>query len=320
MINLKFIKCHGSGNDFILFDELSPDFTSSAIDYSLLAPLLCNRQLSIGADGLLILKSNAENEFIMRMFNPDGSEAQMCGNGIRCVARLASQYTQKGQFEICSGGRRYKITREDPVYASLPTYGVEIPISLHPGDLPFFCGQPEWIDTVIPELDPQIRFTALSLGNPHLVAHVPEMDPAKLKHLGEKVITLPHLFPEGVNVSFYQKQASQSIFVSTYERGAGITYSCGTAMTASSTAACLLQLCAFEKPIRVYNQGGMVNCICFSNHRLITRLIGNATFEYSGECQYDAGQQLLNYRKLEDYPNENEAYTAFIKAIQAKEV
>lgn len=316
MINLPFIKCHGSGNDFILFDELRADFISQPVDYSRLAPMLCDRRHSIGADGLLILTSDSEDRFIMRMFNPDGSEAQMCGNGIRCVARQASRYTKEEKFEIRSGGRRYKVTRENPVYADIPTYGVEIPISLHTGDLPLHIQQTRLVNAVIPDLDPGLPFTALSLGNPHIVANVPEIDLAKLKVLGEKVLTLPHLFPEGVNVSFYRKQASQSIFVSTFERGAGITYSCGTAMTASSTAACLLRLCDYDTPIRVYNKGGMVNCICFSSdNRLTTRLIGNATFEYTGECLYDTDKQQLTYRKLEDYPHETDAYTDFINVL-----
>lgn len=316
MLKLEFIKCQGSGNDFILFDGLNPAFVSTPVSYNQLARLLCQRECSVGADGLLLLTRDREDEFVMRMFNPDGSEARMCGNGIRCIARQVMQHTNAPRFTVRSGGLRYRITREEPIFESIPTYGVEIPVSLATGKLPLRIQAAELIDTVLPELDANLRFTALFPGNPHLVAFVPEIDPAKLSSLGEKIPHLPHLLPEGANISLCRKQAPQAIFVSTFERGAGLTLSCGTAMTAASTAACLLHRCAYDLPIRVYNKGGMVHCVCSrSGGHPVTRLIGNASFEYKGECLFVPETGQVSWQVLERYPEETEAYTRFVQSL-----
>ena len=161
-----------------------------------------------------------------------------------------------------------------------------------------------------------MRFTALNLGNPHIVAAVEAIDMERLVELGEAVTQLKDDFPKGINVSLYRKCGDNAIFVATYERGAGITYSCGTAMTASSTAATLLGICREGEEIEVYNRGGMVRCLCtIKENDIVTRLTGNATYQWRGVAEWN-GTEITKIEKQEIFHNENDAYERFVEAIE----
>lgn len=125
------------------------------------------------------------------------------------------------------------------------------------------------------------------MGNPHIVAVVESIDLEELRQLGERVLTLKDVFPNGVNISLVKLLDKNTIFVATYERGAGITPSCGTAMTSSAMAMALQGLCDYGTDIVVLNQGGMVRCLCTTAGELSTTLIGNATFTERGEIEFD---------------------------------
>ena len=283
-----FIKCHGSGNRFVMLDAVQ--HVPAAPDR--LARLVCDPDAGgMEADGLLLLVRRADGIFGMRMFNPDGSEAEMCGNGIRCIARLAEARSGLHAFSLFSGGTLYRTERCADIYPGLPTYGVRIPVRLWSADFATHRRGESFIAQPIPELDDTLRFTAISVGNPHIVACVPEGtadDLARLEKLGQRAANLPHLFPNGVNVSFVEMRGRESIFVATCERGAGVTASCGTAMTSSATAAALLGAVPFGAAIDVRNRGGMVRCICRrEGEQLETELIGNATFECAGRLAVD---------------------------------
>ena len=278
--NLRFIKCHGSGNDFVMIDAVEQDLRDR--DIASLSRDVCDREKGIGADGLLLLVKQGDM-FGMRMFNPDGSEAEMCGNGIRCVARLAQKYITERNFTLFSGGRLFEISADGELRKDVSAYGVEIPITLDGPDFAML-GEGETLrEQILPELDSELRFTALNLGNPHIVARCENIDLTQLETLGEKVKHLPTLFPNGVNVSLFEVLSEERIFVATYERGAGITLSCGTAMTASTTAAALAGYIPCDRPIEVCTRGGKVVCEVHNReNRLSTRLSGNATYEYAG--------------------------------------
>jgi len=323
-MELQFIKCHGSGNDFVMIDAVAQSI--DGVNASELAVDVCDRESGIGADGVLLLvrvddahsaaetgscADGAPARFAMRMFNPDGSEAEMCGNGIRCVARLARTYTDTDAFMLRSGGRDYAVSRETEIGAGVATYGVRIPIALHSPDFGMFEAGGRFIGEVIPELDADLRFTALSLGNPHIVAPCDAVSVERLERLGERVKELPHIFPNEVNVSLFEPRGENGIFVATFERGAGLTLSCGTAMTASSTAAALLGLCDFGRSITVRNRGGMVRCEC-SREPLVTELTGNATFEYAGTLATDA-EGRLRFETTAIFDDEINAYEEFAK-------
>lgn len=313
-MQIEIIKCHGSGNEFIMVDvtTLQPPFG----DMAAFAQQMCSHPVVGGADGILYVVHEGEY-YAMRMFNPDGSEAEMCGNGIRCVARLVQErYISDKEFTLASGKGLYPICEAEPVSDSIKTYGVDINVSLTSSDFGFMAGAESHIGKVIPSLDKDLAFTALNLGNPHIVAAVENIDMEQLKELGQKVLLLKEDFPRGINVSLYSRIGQNSIFVATYERGAGITYSCGTAMTASSTAAALLGLCDKDTDIKVYNRGGMVRCMCHqAGTKITTRLTGNATYQWRGLCYWD-GKKLASVEQSEEFHAEQKAYEEFVKSIQ----
>jgi diaminopimelate epimerase len=268
------------------------------------------------ADGLLYVVKQGDY-YAMRMFNPDGSEAEMCGNGIRCVARLVRErYISDDFFTLTSGGGLYPTRRAELINGEIEAYGVDIKVRLTSPDFGFAAGAESHIDKAIPSLGEDMRFTALNLGNPHIVAAVEAIDMERLVVLGKAVTQLKDDFPKGINVSLYRKCGDNAIFVATYERGAGITYSCGTAMTASSTAATLLGICREGEEIEVYNRGGMVRCLCtIKESDIVTRLTGNATYQWRGVAEWN-GEKITKIEKQEIFHNENEAYERFVEAIE----
>lgn len=309
---MEIIKCHGSGNDFIMVDTTCDD-TLRDIDWCSFARAACDRSTGVGSDGILLVIKHEDGIYGMDMLNPDGTHAEMCGNGIRCVARLASERGYLTSGILRSGERDYPCAMASEIYEGIATFAVDIPISLWSKSFAHFHPEESFIGKVIEELHPELKFTALNLGNPHIVAHVEKIDLSLLEELGERVKVLTHIFPEGVNVSLYERHSARSIFVATYERGAGITLSCGTAMTASATAATLLGLTTSNTRIEVRNRGGMVHCqTSISKEGITTRLEGNATFEWRGEATFDSG--ILSYRKLQN-SGEAERWERFVQSI-----
>ena len=310
-MRLNYIKCHGSGNEFVLFDAVAEDMSN--IELNALSEAVCNRSTGIGADGILLLVRNNEGLYGMRMFNPDGSEAEMCGNGIRCVARLAQNYTKSESFNLTSGGKIYPTARYSPIYGDIPTFGVKIGVQLWSKDFAMSASEGcDFIDRVIEQLHPTLRWTAISVGNPHIVARVERCDLALLEQLGERVKSLTNIFPNGVNISFVEHCGDNHIFVTTYERGAGITPSCGTAMTSSATAMALQGACSYGRDITVENRGGVVRCLCSNTPTLTTTLIGNATFTEQGEVEFDG--KSFAYTPQQIFSTEIEAWDSFLRS------
>ena len=312
-MQIEIIKCHGSGNEFIMVDMVA--MQHAPLDMVAFAQKICSHPEIGGADGILYVVKCGEN-YAMRMFNPDGSEAEMCGNGIRCVARLVQErYIHNKEFTLLSGKGSFPIAEGEPINGNIKTYGVDIQVSLTSPDFGFANNASSHIGKAIPTLDKELCFTALNLGNPHIVAAVEVIDMEHLTELGERVKILSEEFPRGINVSLYRKMEGNAIFVATYERGAGITYSCGTAMTASSTAASLLGICNKGEEIKVFNRGGMVRCLCSdAEGRIITRLTGNATYEWRGVCQWENNEP-LSITQTDVYEAETKAYEEFVGQI-----
>ncbi len=313
-MEIDFIKCHGSGNEFVMVDGVGHDLSGVALPA--FARCVCDRERGIGADGLLVLVRFDVGEYGMRMFNPDGTEAEMCGNGIRCVARLARQYKTHDNFSLISGGREYAISRWKQLREGVATFGVRIPVRLWSDDFAMFERDEEFIARPIEALDPNLLFTAINVGNPHIVAKVERVDYDLLGRLGERVKQLRDVFPHGVNVSLAEVRSRNEIFVATYERGAGITASCGTAMTSSATAMALLGKCDFDRPIDVLNRGGMVRCICSREGGLATTLVGNATYEFFGRIAWGEGDFRFTTDRV--CSTEQRAYADFLKELKQR--
>ncbi|WP_040208630.1 diaminopimelate epimerase [Neobacillus jeddahensis] len=285
-MQIDLIKGHGSGNDFLLIDEMSHDYSFTDKDRACLAQVLCNRESELGADGILfILESQHFGvDGRMRVFNADGSEASMCGNGLRLVARYVCEQKSLKEAVIETMKANLKVSQQEDLYPEIHTYQVEIsPVLFELKSLPLNLNKPTLFNERIDELSDELRFTALAVPNPHLITLV-NTDQLRIdiqKQLSEKVNGPNELFPDGVNVSFVKSLEPGAIYVRTFERGVGFTNACGTAMSASSLVTCLTGLNKMENVINVYNNGGKVQCVVhkFDNTYTID-LIGNATYLY----------------------------------------
>ncbi|MCP3030579.1 diaminopimelate epimerase [Halobacillus sp. A1] len=308
MIN--FIKCHGSGNDFILIDEVTNSYTFSEEERRQLSVLLCDRKNGVGSDGILFVMKSDVAEARMRMFNSDGTEAEMCGNGLRCVARHIIQRDGRASIHIETEKAVLAVEQVEPIYKGIDTFSVDIePVSFEVETLPMNYEKAEAMDVEIPGLSHDFTFTALSVPNPHIVTIVDEVVQQDLIDIGEKANNSPSVFPKGVNVSFVQILGKNKIFVQTFERGVGLTNACGTAMSASTLVSTILGPNDLETPIVVINKGGLVNCVVEkADRRYKIQLRGNATNVYSASIDVNLSTSEWNWIETETHHSEIDKY------------
>lgn len=231
-----FTKMHGLGNDFILIDGLE----GQKYDYVELAKRLCERHTGIGADGLIVVLPSAQHDVRMRIINSDGSEAEMCGNGIRCFAKYVFE---KGivsdttfTVETIAGRIEPSIILEDGVIT-----GVRVNMGspgLMRGDIPMKGSAQRVINEEIKVDAGTFKLTALRMGVPHAVMFVHDISEADVAKIGPQ-IERHHAFPQRTNVNFVKVINHRTIELRTWERGAGQTLACGTGACASAVAAFL---------------------------------------------------------------------------------
>mgnify|MGYP004570856513 CR=1 FL=1 len=313
----EFIKCHGSGNDFVMVDATSVTPLTDG-ELSLFSRSACDRNGQLGADGVLFVFPSHRADARMRIFNADGSEAEMCGNGIRCTARLVAEKTGRDAVLIETAKAILECRREDELSEGVASYSVLINnISPVSADFPYANGQ-IFLNSPIPALSETALFTFVSLGNPHIVSfRNDKINSPELLKTGLQANMDKGLFPNGVNVTFFNLTGDQAIYTETFERGVGLTCACGTAMSACSIAACLGDLCEAEKWISIRNKGGMVKCIVSDiSGDMNVRLWGNATFEYSGRLEFTGGK-LKIYPEKNMHANEIGAYGRFLQKMPA---
>jgi diaminopimelate epimerase len=243
---LDFVKMQGTGNDFVLVDARGVNR-----DWVGLAQRICDRHYGVGGDGLLLILPSRNAPIRMRIFNPDGSEAQMCGNGIRCFAKyvlerkLVAADSGGLDIETLAGTRTVTATWKDgKVVAVRVGMGIpklkpaEVPIDLskaaHPTEAP---REGPLLDYPLHVNDTELHLTAVSMGNPHAVAflHSP-IASFPLEHIGPLVEHHP-LFPERTNFEVAQVADKTHVQVRVWERGAGPTMACGTGAAAVAVAA-----------------------------------------------------------------------------------
>lgn len=283
-----FVHCHGSGNDFPLIDARAIDLTDA--EWARVARALADRTGDVGGDGLLLLTGpDAEHGFGMRMFNPDGSEAETCLNGLRCTARLGFEVTATDAGRVRLKRSDAGARRVAPIAPGVATIETKVgPVSLVPHDVGLTVGDAPFIDAAIPGLPSERRFTAVAMPNPHLVAFVDAVDDAELVRLGDWCEAAPGLIPTRANVSFVELREqghAPALFVRTYERGVGLTNSCGSAMAASTLAAARTGRIGWGVETRVFNRGGMVRATAATGD--IVTIAGNATFSWNGAIDID---------------------------------
>lgn len=253
---VRFTKMHGCGNDYIYING----FSEKIENHSEAAVRLSNRHFGIGSDGLIFINPSEKADFEMEMYNMDGSRAQMCGNGIRCVGKYVYDHglTDKTVITVdtlagvktldmkVSDGKVSEVTVDMGIPVTEP---LKIPVSAD------FAGDKEKIaDEALIVEDKEYRVTCVSMGNPHAVVFIDhdECD-LKLSGLG------PHFenhkaFPERINTEFVRIRDRKNIDMRVWERGAGETFACGTGACASAVAAILNGLTEDEVTVRL--QGG----------------------------------------------------------------
>jgi diaminopimelate epimerase len=311
-LQIEILKVHGSNNDFILIDEITHNYPFSEEARRDLAILLCNRDSGIGADGILFTMKSEISDARMRVFNSDGSEASMCGNGLRCVARYVCELLGLEEAIIETMKANLLVKKQDEILSDVPTYQVEIsPVSFQVKDLPLLISGETLKNGKIDILSKDLTFTAVAVPNPHLITVVDDLEAQfnVQKELSEYVNGPNDLFPDGVNVSFVKSIEKGHIYVRTFERGVGFTNACGTAMSASSLVTCLLELNDLEEPIYVYNDGGMVKCIVHQKEESFQiDLIGNATNVFQALIAVDENLISVKVINKHIFDKENENY------------
>lgn len=223
-------KFHGAHNDFIVLDARSTPVT----DLVAFARRWCDRHAGVGADGVLVVGSSNRAPVSMRVINADGSEAEMCGNGVRCVARYLDERGAGGELDVdtLAGIVHTKVVERGEVYRVRVDMGV-----------------PRIVSSDATEPNSVIVDT----GNPHLVLFREEIGEIDVPALGEAA---QHdvRYPGGINVHFAQIEGVTQLRVRHYERGAGLTMACGTGAVASAAAA--MQRFGMRSPVRVFVPGG----------------------------------------------------------------
>ena len=279
-----FIKCHGSGNDFPLIDAREIDLDD--VVWAGVARALADRRGPVGGDGLLLLTPGDKiHAFGMRMFNSDGSEAETCLNGLRCVARLGFERQGVDRALVRLKTSAAEAARDADIAPGVVT----IRETAGPADLdvtrwPLGIDAHEIVQQPIALLPTTRSFTAVAMPNPHLVSFADSVDEAELVAVGEVCEAAPDWLPNRANVSYVEMRPT-GLFVRTFERGVGLTDSCGSAMAASTFAACLTGRAEFGTELTVFNRGGLVRAQAESDG--MVRLSGNATFEWEGSAKVD---------------------------------
>lgn len=324
----QLLKVHGSQNSFFILDQTK--LTQELNDHELqqLAQQITNRQTGLlgGADGVLVVNRPTRKGAVaqMRVINADGSEASMCGNGLRTVARYVAERDHLSNFKVDTMNSSLQVRQEEAFADGVPAFAVEIsPVRFNKEALPFDnLGHDRLLGTMVPELAPQLTFSAIAVPNPHLISFVSQkvIEGPLLGQLGPYLNGDNPYFSDGVNVNFAQILGPNKLFVRTFERGVGFTNACGTGMSATTLAFVLLHhdQAAFDEPITVYNPGGLVKIIAhFANGRYWVELIGNATFTHQidvpEEALHSAGVTVANSQVTAT--GEQEAYEQFIKSL-----
>jgi len=308
---IKFTYSHGSENYFLLFDALSTSLSFKESDFSKFVLNAVNQLTNLKIDGVLFLLPSQVADARMRIFNKDGSEAEMCGNGFRIIGRRYFQLTGRERYKIETLSGVLEGQKEPDLYKNVDSFSVLIP------NVGFKYGDKLLEQKIIPQLDNHIKFSTVDVGNPQLIARVDEIDIDKLITTGEQINTKCRLFPEGNNVSFYKLLSGNELMIATYERGVGLTNSCGTAMAATAVLAVKNNEINTGNWVNIMNKGGMVKCLPkLENDIYQVKLLGNATFisEYVTDYELETGR-LLNVRQVASFENEVNSYQNFKDSI-----
>lgn len=276
---MKFTKMHGCGNDYVyvnLFEEQIENPAKVSIAVS-------DRHFGIGSDGLITIGASEIADFRMRIYNADGSEAEMCGNGIRCVAKYVYDHKLTDKTEITvetgAGVKTLQLTVEDDK-VTLVRVDMGEPI-LTPDEIPVVADGDRVVDEPIVVDDKEWRMTCVSMGNPHAVVFVDDVAHFELEKYGP--LFENHVrFPKRTNTEFVQIISRSEAIMRVWERGSAETWACGTG-TCATVMACILNELT-DNDVLVHLRGGDLRIVYDekSNHVFMT---GPATEVFEGEIQ-----------------------------------
>ncbi len=276
---MKFYKMHGIGNDYVYFDCMHGEIDNP----EQLAVKLSDRHFGIGGDGIILLCRSDIADCRMRMFNADGSEGKMCGNGVRCVGKLAHDlgYVQGNvcRIETLSGIKILEFTLDK--HGKVASAKVDMGAAVLDGEkIPSAFKGESVVSRPLDVDGTQYNVTLVSMGNPHCVVFA-DPDNLDLEKIGKKFENHT-AFPERINTEFVKVIGKNHLKMRVWERGSGETLACGTGACASAVAACLNGFCAKGEEVTVSLLGGDLKILYTDKTVYMT---GPATLVFTGEIQ-----------------------------------
>lgn len=275
---MKFTKMQGIGNDYVYVNC----FEETVADPERVSEIISDRHFGIGADGLVLIMPSDKADFRMRMFNADGSEGNMCGNATRCIGKFVydNHLTDKTSIslETRSGIKKLTLYPENgKVKTVLVDMGKAV---LKPADIPMNVSGDTFINKPITVDGKEVFITAVSMGNPHAVTYVDDVDSLELEKIGPSFENHP-LFPERVNTEFIKILDESTMQMRVWERGSGETWACGTGACAATAASVLNGYFPHDKEITVKLRGGDLFITYKSDGTVLMR--GPAETVFTGE-------------------------------------
>ncbi len=273
---MKFTKMQGIGNDYVYVNCFEENIENPPE----LSIAISDRHFGVGSDGLIMIMPSPVADARMRIFNADGSEAQMCGNGIRCVAKYLYECGIKKSdrltIETAAGIKTIELTT---VNGNVTQVKVEMGTpGLLRNDIPMLGENEQVIDVPLQVNETVLNITCVSMGNPHCITFVDDVDSVDLSVTG-KAIENHELFPERINAHFVQQISADKIKMRTWERGSGETLACGTGAVATGVACVLNNLT--ERVISAQLPGGELTVEWTDDNK--TYMTGPAEFVFTGQ-------------------------------------
>ena len=275
---MKFTKMQGIGNDYVYVNC----FEETVSDPERVSEIISDRHFGIGADGLVLIMPSDKADFRMRMFNADGSEGNMCGNATRCIGKFVydNHLTDKTSITLETRSGIKKLTlypEKGKVKTVLVDMGKAV---LKPADIPMNVSGDTFINKPITVDGKEVFITAVSMGNPHAVTYVDDVDSLELEKIGPSFENHP-LFPERVNTEFIKILDESTMQMRVWERGSGETWACGTGACAATAASVLNGYFPHDKEITVKLRGGDLFITYKSDGTVLMR--GPAETVFTGE-------------------------------------
>ncbi len=287
-MTMRFSKMNGIGNDYVYVNCFEENITQP----EKISVIVSDRRYGIGSDGLILIMPSETADFRMRMFNADGSEGMMCGNGIRCVGKYVYDHGLTDKTEITVE------TKSGIKYLKLFVSGgkvdsVEVDMGkaiLKPSDIPvisdldIFVNQPETVDGT------EYNITCVSMGNPHAVIFTGGVDELDLEKIGPPFEN-HKLFPDRINTEFVEVIDDRTLKMRVWERGSGETFACGTGACATVVAAVLNGICKRDEQVTVHLRGGDLSIVYKTDGTVM--MTGGATHVFDGVIS----DEFINSRK-----------------------